>query len=1218
MQSIVDAADEAGATVSLTPSTDFGATSVGRLRSFYSRFGFRRNLGRRADLSVSAAMIREPNVSDIRESPRTRAAPTTPNVAPTPAPATGTYTQDFQPFTRKPGAFRRTKTDTRKAISDNIARLQAQARAARDGEKARSADSVYAIIDDVSRRFGLGEPGVGGNKSLKNRAAGFYRVKPEEIRLRLASDVRVYLHEVGHHLHKVLFPRYRKAANALPNAKDFPAHWRSELALLGQDLYGSTPPKGGYEGEGWAEFVHFIFADPAHVKKRAPTLYRDVVETLVREQPDTWLVIQEARIRFEALQKEAETNPIRQHVQREQKRAPWRSTADWLRARIINRNQRILTLTRDLGTNLSADLDPYTYAQRMTGHTGDDIRRATEIGTFDVNDPAKRTTGPSLNQILEPVKDQIELWEEYMIAQRVLEKRAQGVDPRPDITSAELRAFIKAAPAEIVTAAEQFQAFNEWLVNDYAVGMGLLSAADAKKITDRNQHYITFRQVRANDASIGGGGRSGKITDKGSGFKRFRAGMGEQLQPPLTAFMEHMRSVMVLARENQLGQLLTSTEMMNRAGMGRWITKVDRPMEATRIGADALANEVKKQLGIVEGRPLPDGIDESMVDALGMLEDATFFSQGARIDKKNREFTVRRDGKPQWYAAQDQQLFDLLEGLYSPAAAQSWAELVRIVSLPGRLLRATATEKNPAFFFGNFAADITQALTLTDELVAQAPARIRGMRQAFLGGDMVELFRASGADMSGLFGEYYDPKNGKIDMTALFGEPKAFGLIKGSNGRAIAKDLLTLGAISRLNNKFELATRLGEFSAVYEASIERGASQREAIAKAGQASADITLDFQRGGTWAKEINKVIPFFNAAIQGTDRLARAIKENPARSLGRVAAFVILPSMIAMLTNWDDEDYWALPMRDRDRYLFFPNGYDDNGRRVWWKVKKPYGLGIFGIAFERSMARAFGINPSSGIREGDPEALEGAAMAILNELRPTLNFAGVQPAIELASGDRGWSMWRENYIVPATDVGLPTDMQGIGRSSSTARFLGSMLDVAPAKVDYAIGAYLGGLGRMATSTLIDPPLRMLTGEQAGKPMEFEDWLVTLRFSARAPRADHEAIARFFEQYEELQRIDRGLKALEQTNREAAEKYFDEHKEALSAWLPYSRTQREMSKHFKALRGIYRDTKMDPDESARLIEDHYQSVISLARSATTGVRTEPAPPQQLGNLKP
>ena len=60
MQQVVDYADENGLTVILTPSTDFGATSVARLRKFYGRFGFKRNFGRNKDYRYSEAMIRLP------------------------------------------------------------------------------------------------------------------------------------------------------------------------------------------------------------------------------------------------------------------------------------------------------------------------------------------------------------------------------------------------------------------------------------------------------------------------------------------------------------------------------------------------------------------------------------------------------------------------------------------------------------------------------------------------------------------------------------------------------------------------------------------------------------------------------------------------------------------------------------------------------------------------------------------------------------------------------------------------------------------------------------------------------------------------------------------------------------------------------------------------------------------------------------------------------
>ncbi len=65
MKRITEAADKAGATLSLSPSTDFGASSVSRLKSFYAGFGFVANKGRAADLSIGGSMIRTPKKSEI-------------------------------------------------------------------------------------------------------------------------------------------------------------------------------------------------------------------------------------------------------------------------------------------------------------------------------------------------------------------------------------------------------------------------------------------------------------------------------------------------------------------------------------------------------------------------------------------------------------------------------------------------------------------------------------------------------------------------------------------------------------------------------------------------------------------------------------------------------------------------------------------------------------------------------------------------------------------------------------------------------------------------------------------------------------------------------------------------------------------------------------------------------------------------------------------------
>lgn len=60
MEDLVRYADQYGLAIFLTPSTDLGASSVSRLRSFYSRFGFKRNQGRNKDFRSWDGMVRQP------------------------------------------------------------------------------------------------------------------------------------------------------------------------------------------------------------------------------------------------------------------------------------------------------------------------------------------------------------------------------------------------------------------------------------------------------------------------------------------------------------------------------------------------------------------------------------------------------------------------------------------------------------------------------------------------------------------------------------------------------------------------------------------------------------------------------------------------------------------------------------------------------------------------------------------------------------------------------------------------------------------------------------------------------------------------------------------------------------------------------------------------------------------------------------------------------
>lgn len=60
MQRLVDYADSIGKRVVLSPSKDFGASSLPRLQKFYKKFGFILNKGSHRDYSIRDTMYREP------------------------------------------------------------------------------------------------------------------------------------------------------------------------------------------------------------------------------------------------------------------------------------------------------------------------------------------------------------------------------------------------------------------------------------------------------------------------------------------------------------------------------------------------------------------------------------------------------------------------------------------------------------------------------------------------------------------------------------------------------------------------------------------------------------------------------------------------------------------------------------------------------------------------------------------------------------------------------------------------------------------------------------------------------------------------------------------------------------------------------------------------------------------------------------------------------
>lgn len=95
-------------------------------------------------------------------------------------------------------------------------------------------------------------------------------------------------------------------------------------------------------------------------------------------------------------------------------------------------------------------------------------------------------------------------------------------------------------------------------------------------------------------------------------------------------------------------------------------------------------------------------------------------------------------------------------------------------------------------------------------------------------------------------------------------------------------------------------------------------------------AADITVNFGRSGDVGNTVNRFTPFFNAAIQGLDKVVRTAVETKSgktwlRMIGVATVLGFVPQAINEALYGDDEEYQNIPLRDKaNNYLFrMPNG-------------------------------------------------------------------------------------------------------------------------------------------------------------------------------------------------------------------------------------------------------------------------------------------------------
>lgn len=422
--------------------------------------------------------------------------------------------------------------------------------------------------------------------------------------------------------------------------------------------------------------------------------------------------------------------------------------------------------------------------------------------------------------------------------------------------------------------------------------------------------------------------------------------------------------------------------------------------------------------------------------------------------------------------------------------------VVKILSYPASWLRAGAT-LSPEFILRNPVRDMIGASIYSKHGFIPVVDTFKGLALFLKKGELYWDYLKSGAAHAAMVSLDRDYLGGQL-RDIMSRDSKATKLIKNP-----------LELLRAMSEATEMATRLAEYDNARKGYTGLGnrlfGKDRKPLTarEAALESRDITLDFSRRGTHTKRLNQITAFFNATLQGADKMARAFKEDPRGMTVKTMLYITLPSVLLWYMNKDDERYQELPQWEKDTFWIIP------GKENMYRIPKPFEAGVlFGTSFER-MLQYFDDAKNNRKSVG----FKGYGERVMDSLAPGLIPTGAIPVLEYMTNH---SFFRQRSIIPQSQENLPARLQYGANSSEVAKFVGDKINVSPYMVDNTIRGLGGGLAGLGLSA-VD------AASGAKENNASKKWYETpgLRGFTAAPYQSSNSVQRVYDDYKEQEKL-------------------------------------------------------------------------------------------------
>lgn len=834
----------------------------------------------------------------------------------------------------------------------------------------------------------------------------------------------------------------------------------------------------------------------------------------------------------------------------------------------IDTKYPVLEALREAKVNTKTGLEKLNLYEQTRILEGMPNRAAYFIEYNTLNGKTLADKGLGLKDITSDIvkkgKNEMQLFETYLTNRRAVELNARGIETGFDIATA--KAFTKKYKLQFEEAAKKIDTYNRHLL-EYAVDGGLISKDAFNAMTEANKNYVTFARELPKD------GKKGYTEGSVNPFKRIK-GSKERVFPPLDAIVNNTNKIVNLAERNQVK-----------------VNFIDFIVKEKNKNKDAFPyiNKTKPILKPIkiQRKELERFFEKSEIDKMSdkAVSEFTIFRQEFTATDKG-QILIKRDGKTEsWDVGVD------LANAFKTMDQQGSSMLMNYLGAPARTLRAGAI-LIPDFAVPNFFRDTIQAsflnkvgfVPIQDSIIGAFNIITKGNNKKTMA--MYKKYVKSGGMQSTLLA---------VDKPNIF-DGKVFDILnKGPIRNSDRGILAPFKALTRLSEEM---TRFRIFEKTYKKAIEKGLTERKALERGGFEARNL-LDYAKRGSLGANINRLVPFWNARVQGLTRVYEAFRDQPGRTSAMIGAYIVIPTLGFYMLNKDDKDYKEEPDWIKQNYWYFK--INDKP----YRFPKPFEVGtLVSSVIEKTL---------DWVRTNEPQEFNNfAKQFFINNAKgfnpmPTV----VRPIVE---NFMNYSFFRDAPIVPKSlDKNLPNKFYYTEYTSETFKLLSktinglvgddSFLATKPIHAENVFRSWTGGLGRYIIDTLDYAIIKAKIIDDPIKPTDTLSKIPVVRaFDVRdVPGYSAQSIVKFFEEFEKVETIINGMDFAKKAGD------FEEYqrlKETLNVdevqLLEYRKSIKEIDKQIRNIYNLKEFPNGDiptPDEKRELIDDYYKLMINFAQ---------------------